>query len=87
MAGTAEGAALTVLRGEPGPAPFSAWHLDAANVLIGVAGVDAPRDVRAGQGMIQAGQPVDPRSLADPALSLQRLAKPNAPKVVASVVD
>jgi NADPH-dependent 2,4-dienoyl-CoA reductase/sulfur reductase-like enzyme len=73
MAGTHEGAARTVLHGDPDQRRFSAWHLDDECRPVGVAGINAPRDVRAGLGLIRAGQAVDPALLADPATPLQRL--------------
>jgi 3-phenylpropionate/trans-cinnamate dioxygenase ferredoxin reductase subunit len=75
MTGTMEGASLTVIRGTIGVAPFSAWHLDAAGNLLGVVGVNAPRDIRAGQALIRAGRPVDARALADVSVSAQKLAQ------------
>ena len=75
LAGTAAGAVGAVMRGSPGAAPFSAWYLDAAGRLTGVVGVDAPREVRAAQVLIQAARPVDPRLLADPTVTPQRLAR------------
>jgi 3-phenylpropionate/trans-cinnamate dioxygenase ferredoxin reductase subunit len=75
MAGTAEGAARTVMRGNPEERRFSAWHLDAELRPIGVAAVNAPRDARAGLALIRAGQSLDPAVLADPATPLQRLAR------------
>ena len=73
MAGTPEGAAETVIRGDPEQRRFSAWHLDAQRRPIGVAGVNAPRDVRVGLALIRAGQSLDPAALADQAMQLQRL--------------
>ncbi len=75
VAGTAEGAASTVLRGAKTDPIFSAWHLDVGGALIGVAGVNAPRDVRAGQSMIRAGRAIDATMLADLDVPLQRLAR------------
>ena len=63
MAGTLEGVAATIIRGTMGVPPFSAWHLDAEGKLIGVVGIDAPRDVRAGQKLIRTRRPVDPTLL------------------------
>jgi len=75
MAGTPEGAAHTVMRGDLGQSRFSAWHLDAGHRPIGVAGINAPRDVRAGLALIRAGHSVDPAMLGDPLVQLQRLAR------------
>jgi len=74
MAGTPEGTAHTVMRGDPGQTRFSAWHLDTRHRPIGVAGINAPRDVRAGLALIRAGHSLDPAMLGDPAVRLQRLA-------------
>ncbi len=74
VAGVCDGAATRILRGELGAAAFAAWYLDAAGVPIGVAGVNAPREVRAGQGMIRARRAVDPARLSDVAITPQRLA-------------
>lgn len=73
MAGTPEGAAQTVIRGDPERRRFSAWHLDAGHRPVGVAGVNAPRDVRAALALIRAGYSLDPAALTDPAVPLQRL--------------
>ena len=64
-----------ILRGEPGPAPFTAWLLGPDGCLSGVVGVDAPREVRAGQMLIRAGRPVDPAQLADPRIPAQKLVR------------
>lgn len=73
MAGTSEGAAQTVIRGNPEQRRFSAWHLDAEHRPVGAAGVNAPRDVRAALALIRAGYSLDPAVLIDPAVQLQRL--------------
>lgn len=62
-----------VLRGTPGPAPFTAWFLRPDGHLAGVVGVDAPREVRAGQILVRTGRPVDPTTLADPGVSAKKL--------------
>jgi 3-phenylpropionate/trans-cinnamate dioxygenase ferredoxin reductase subunit len=62
-----------VLRGEPGAGSFSAWFLDRARVLKGVAGVDSPREVRVGQALIRTGRSVDPALLADRAVTPKQL--------------
>jgi Reductase C-terminal len=46
-----------------------------AGRLLGVVGIDAPRDVRAGQKLIRTGQPVNPALLADISVSAQLLAR------------
>jgi NADPH-dependent 2,4-dienoyl-CoA reductase/sulfur reductase-like enzyme len=71
MAGTPEGAAVTVVRGDPQASRFSAWQLDAEDRPIGVAGVNAPRDVRAGLAFMRAGRRVDRAALADPSKPLR----------------
>ncbi|HYZ63760.1 MAG TPA: oxidoreductase C-terminal domain-containing protein, partial [Acetobacteraceae bacterium] len=71
MAGTPEGAACTVIRGDPDAGRFSAWHLDADGRALGVAGVNAPRDVRAGLSYMRAGRLLDRAALADPAVRLR----------------
>jgi hypothetical protein len=73
VAGSAEGAAQRVMRGDPAGASFSCWMLDAAARVIGVVGIDAPRDVRAGQALIQSGARVDPAVIADAGISAQLL--------------
>jgi 3-phenylpropionate/trans-cinnamate dioxygenase ferredoxin reductase component len=75
MAGTVEGVAHAVTRGDRQATSFSVWYLDGKGSLIGVVGVNAPRDVRAAQGLIRAGRPIDAAAVADPAVPLQRLAK------------
>ncbi len=67
-------AGAMVLRGQPGPLAFTAWFLSETGALAGVAGIDSPREVRAGQTSIRAGRPVDPEALADRAVTPQRLA-------------
>ncbi len=64
-----------VLRGKPGPAPFTAWFLRPDGHLAGVVGVDAPREVRAGQVLVRTGRPVDPSQLADPGVPAQKLVR------------
>ena len=75
MAGTLEGVAATIIRGIMGVPPFSAWHLGAEGQLIGVVGIGAPRDVRAGQKLIRTRRPVDPTLLADTSVSAQLLSR------------
>jgi 3-phenylpropionate/trans-cinnamate dioxygenase ferredoxin reductase subunit len=74
IAGVCADAPVTVIRGEIGAPSFAVWCLDAACVPIGVAGVNAPREVRAGLGLIRAERPVDPARLADAGVPPQRLA-------------
>jgi NADPH-dependent 2,4-dienoyl-CoA reductase/sulfur reductase-like enzyme len=74
VAGLAEGAVQTVLRGDMAGAAFCAFHLDAAGAVLCAEGVGATREVRAAMELIRLGKPVDPAALADPASNLQRLA-------------
>jgi len=71
LAGTPEGASSTIIRGDPHASRFSAWHLDAEDRAVGVAGVNAPRDVRAGLSYMRAGRRLDRAVLADPAVPLR----------------
>ncbi len=73
MAGMVEDVVTTVIRGTIGIPPFSAWHLNAAGALIGVTGINAPRDVRVGQKLIRTGQAFDPAVLADSSVPVQEL--------------
>ncbi len=73
VAGTAEDAAERVMRGDPAGASFSCWMLDGAGRVTGVIGINAPRDVRAGQGLIRSGASVDPTVLADLRVGAQLL--------------
>ena len=75
MAGTVEGVVQAIVRGDKSASSFSVWYLDGGGSLIGVVGINAPRDVRAAQSLIRAGRPIDPAAIADPAFPLQRLAK------------
>lgn len=74
VAGLPAGAGRTVLRGDMAESRFSAWSLDAGGRVLAVAGVNVPRDVRAGQALIRQARPVDRAVLADPASNLARLA-------------
>ena len=71
LAGDAAG--RLVLRGAPGAEPFSAWFIDDNGCLVGVVGVDSPREVRAAQSLIRERRRVDPLLLADPAVPARRL--------------
>jgi NADPH-dependent 2,4-dienoyl-CoA reductase/sulfur reductase-like enzyme len=73
VAGTADGVVRTVLRGDMRNASFSAWYFGADGGLIGVAGVNAPRDVRAAQSLIRAGRPIDATMVGNLQVPLQRL--------------
>jgi NADPH-dependent 2,4-dienoyl-CoA reductase/sulfur reductase-like enzyme len=78
VAGSAEGVARIVIRGDAQGASFSSWNLDHSGALIGAVGVNAPRDVRAAQSLIRAGVAIDPALLADQGVPLQRLMQPGA---------
>lgn len=73
MAGLADGTHSTILRGDPTAASFAAFHLNADGHVIAVTGINAPRDVRAGQALIPLRKPADPAALANPATNLQKL--------------
>lgn len=73
MAGLAEGACRSVLRGEVGGRSFASFQLDAQDRVVAATGINAMREVRAGQAMIRSRQPADAAALADPASNLQRL--------------
>ncbi|WP_010687005.1 NAD(P)/FAD-dependent oxidoreductase [Methylobacterium mesophilicum] len=64
-----------VMRGRAGEASFSAWLLDETGAVTAVIGVDAPRDVRAGQALIRSRRVIDPAIVANPAVTPQQLAK------------
>ncbi|MGH2704511.1 MAG: NAD(P)/FAD-dependent oxidoreductase [Actinomycetota bacterium] len=64
---------LVVRGGEPG-AGFVAFYLEHGR-LVGVAGVDRAREVRAAMRMIRAGTPVDAGKLADDGVDLRELAR------------
>lgn len=73
LAGLHDGAARTVLRGDPDGVSFAAFHLDQDGRVIAATGVNAPREVRAAQAMIPLAKPVDAAALADPSTNLQQL--------------
>jgi 3-phenylpropionate/trans-cinnamate dioxygenase ferredoxin reductase subunit len=68
-------AAQTVIRAKTPPAAFTAVHLAEDGSVIGVTAANNPRDIRAGQALIRARQPVDRAALADPGVPLQHLAR------------
>jgi NADPH-dependent 2,4-dienoyl-CoA reductase/sulfur reductase-like enzyme len=78
MAGTVDGVAHAIARGDRSSSSFSVWYLDGRGSLIGAVGINAPRDVRAAQSLIRAGRPIDAAAVADPGVPLQRLAKATA---------
>jgi len=75
IAGTTDSSAETALRGGLDGASFSVWLLDAQRRVNFVAGINAPRDVRAGQMLMRAGQAVDPARIADLSVSAQSLSR------------
>ncbi|MFJ8956610.1 NAD(P)/FAD-dependent oxidoreductase [Streptomyces sp. NPDC102340] len=69
-AGHHAGADTTVWRGDPAGAAWSVcWLRDGA--LVAVLAVGKPRDLAQGRKLIQAGTPLDPGLLADPARPLK----------------
>jgi 3-phenylpropionate/trans-cinnamate dioxygenase ferredoxin reductase subunit len=78
MAGSLDGATRMVLRGALDAPSFAAFHLDAAGCVVAATGINAPREVRAGEMLIRAAVPVDAAALADPAIPPQRLAAARA---------
>jgi NADPH-dependent 2,4-dienoyl-CoA reductase/sulfur reductase-like enzyme len=75
VAGLPADAAHTVIRANAPPAAFTAVHLAEDGSVIGVTAANNPRDIRAGQALIRARQPVDRAVLADPGVPLQQLAR------------
>ncbi|MGV6874544.1 NAD(P)/FAD-dependent oxidoreductase [Pseudochelatococcus sp. B33] len=75
MAGSAEGAASAVVRGSTADGAFSVWTFDTADLVIGVTGINAPRDVRAGRMLIRSRKYVDPALIADVSYPVQTLVK------------
>lgn len=73
VAGTTDGVVRTVLRGDMRNPSFSAWYFDADGGLIGVAGVNAPREVRVAQSLIRAGRPIDAAMVGNLQVPLQLL--------------
>jgi len=61
-----------VVRGDPASGSFSHFYLDGDRIAAIVA-VNAPRDLRAAKKLVQTCKAVNPASLADPAVQLQRL--------------
>lgn len=73
VAGSTEGAVRSIMRGQPDASPFSCWLLDSHDQLVCTIGIDAPRDVRAGQSLIQSGQRINAAVLADLSVTAQQL--------------
>lgn len=70
VAGLPADAARTVVRSGGG---FVAVHLDDDDRVIGVTAANNPREIRAGQALIKAGQRVDATALVDGTVPLQKL--------------
>jgi 3-phenylpropionate/trans-cinnamate dioxygenase ferredoxin reductase component len=69
-AGHHDDADMMLLRGDPaGPRWGACWL--AGGALVALLAVDAPRDLAQGRRLIEAGTPVDPALLADPAVPLR----------------
>jgi 3-phenylpropionate/trans-cinnamate dioxygenase ferredoxin reductase subunit len=69
-AGQHQGADRMLLRGDPAEPRWGACWL-AGGVLVALLAVDSPRDLGQGRRLIEAGTPVDPARLADPAVPLR----------------
>jgi 3-phenylpropionate/trans-cinnamate dioxygenase ferredoxin reductase subunit len=70
IAGLPAEAARTIIR--PG-SNFTAIHLDAEGIVIGITAANNAREVRAGTALIKTRARPDPTALADPAVPLQSL--------------
>jgi NADPH-dependent 2,4-dienoyl-CoA reductase/sulfur reductase-like enzyme len=69
------GADRMLLRGDPAAPRWGACWL-AGDRLVALLAVDAPRDLAQGRRLIEAGAPVNPALLADPAVPLRDAALP-----------
>jgi 3-phenylpropionate/trans-cinnamate dioxygenase ferredoxin reductase component len=69
-AGFHGGADRMLLRGDPQAPRWGACWL-AGDTLVALLAVDAPRDLAQGRRLIEAGVPVDPARLADPAIPVR----------------
>ncbi len=69
-AGLPQGAAASVLRGDPAEGRFALFHLDPAGAVQAVEAVNAAPEFMAGKRLVGAGRPVRPERLADPGLAL-----------------
>lgn len=65
-------AAKTVVRVET-ERSFTAVHLTADGMVVGVTAANAPRDARAGMALVKARARPDPVKIADPSIPMQRL--------------
>lgn len=63
----------SIQRGDASTSSFATFQMDANGAVVGAVGINAPREVRAAMSLIDAGVPVRPERLADPAVNLQRL--------------
>jgi 3-phenylpropionate/trans-cinnamate dioxygenase ferredoxin reductase component len=70
-AGRLDGTDAVVVRGDPGSASFSAFHLLDGR-MVGVFAVNRGRDVRAATRLIARGAPVTASRLADESIDLRR---------------
>jgi 3-phenylpropionate/trans-cinnamate dioxygenase ferredoxin reductase subunit len=70
--GACTDAAAAITRGSG--ESFAAWYLDGAGAVVGVSAVNAPREIRAGRGIINDRRPVNVARLADAGIPAQRLA-------------
>jgi len=73
VAGLPADASRTVLRQGGPPGSFVAVHLAQDNSVIGVTAANNPREIRAGQALIQSRKVMDDAKLADASVPLQRL--------------
>jgi 3-phenylpropionate/trans-cinnamate dioxygenase ferredoxin reductase component len=70
-----EGADRMLMRGDPAAPRWGVCWL-AGGALVALLAVDSPRDLGQGRRLIEAGTPVDPLRLADPAVPLRDAALP-----------
>lgn len=64
-----------ILRDGAEPTGFVAFWRDSDGRVTAVAGIGAPREVRAGRALIESGVPVPAEALRDPDSDLRRLAR------------
>jgi 3-phenylpropionate/trans-cinnamate dioxygenase ferredoxin reductase subunit len=72
--GLPDRAHTSVVRGDRAKDQFLEFFL-AGGRIAAVAAVNSPRDLRFAKRLMQIGRPIDPARLADPAVTLQDLAK------------
>ncbi len=75
IAGVPFDADRQLVRGDPASGAFSVFHL-AGERIVAVEAVNAPADFMGGRLLIGKGTPVDDALLADPAVSIKAVAKP-----------